>query len=79
MEKNTYRVVISLTDPLDTIFDDRVLTVESSSAMEAHKEIYFKEITTGEDIKEIRTEDGEVVYDAGGFIDPYLSDGLNIS
>lgn len=76
MEKNTYKVVISLTEPLDTLFDDRILTVESYNAMEAHKEVYFKEINDGEDIKEIRTSKGVVVYSSGGFIDPYLSDDL---
>ena len=77
MEKNTYKVIISLADPLDTLFDDRTLTVESSNAMEAHKEVYFKEINDGEDIKEIRTSKGVVVYSSGGFIDPYLSDDLS--
>ena len=69
MCNDTYEVVVE-----NSMFVTRTITVEDVGAMEAHKNIYLKELADDEEIKLIRNSDGDVVYGASGFSDPYLSD-----
>lgn len=61
---------VSIKDHLLNIFPGRVVEIEANSAMDAHKDVYFNELTEDESIVEIRDEDDNVVYESqDGFAD----------
>jgi hypothetical protein len=64
------RYVVTIKDRLLSVLTDREIETESSSAMQAHKDIYFSELSEDESIIEIRDESGHIVYEAeDGFAD----------
>ena len=67
------KYTLLIQDHLLKIFPARKIEIESSTAMEAHKDVYFSQLSDDESIIEIRDDAGEVVYESkDGFSDTEL-------